>query len=53
MGGMAGESKFDMRIESVKLFQILCNLGEECSRIHLKQEWSENTAEKKKNESGC
>lgn len=47
VGGMAGESKFDMRIESVKLFQILCNLGEECSRIYLKQELSENTAEKK------
>lgn len=33
VGGMVGESEFNMCIESGKLFQILCSLGGEHSRI--------------------
>lgn len=37
VGGMAGESEFNMCIEREKLFQPLCSLGERRSRVYLEQ----------------
>lgn len=50
VGGIVGESEFNMCIESVKSFQILCSLGEECSRIPeaVSEEQSENALEEMK-----
>lgn len=50
VGGMVGESEFNMCIESAKLFQILCSLGEERSRIPgaVSEEQSENALEEMK-----
>lgn len=50
VGGIVGESEFNMCIESVKLFQVLCSLGEECSRIPaaVSEEQSENALEEMK-----
>lgn len=48
VGGMVGESEFNMCIESLKLFQILFSLGGECSRMYLKREQSENALEEMK-----
>lgn len=50
VGGMVGESEFNVCIESVKLFQILCSLGEERSRIPraVSEEQSENAVQKMK-----
>lgn len=50
VGGMAGESEFNMCIESAKLFQIRCSLGEEGSRIPgaVSEEQSENALEEMK-----
>lgn len=42
VGGMVGESEFNMCTESVKLFQVFRSLGEAHSRGYLKQEQSEN-----------
>lgn len=50
VGGMVGELEFNVCIESVKLFQTLCSLGEEHSRIPraVSEEQSETAVEKMK-----
>lgn len=48
VGGMVGESEFNMCTESLKLFQVFFTLGEARSRVYLKQEQSENALEEMK-----